>query len=626
MYRQFILEAKIDDLKKKWVGNLSLSHDIASNHLLNLSDTKENNDSRIISAIHAADPHARKSNTEWMIQSYNRGEYKVEDLPSVKDTLKDFDRFKSALAVGDRDIHKHSLSSMRNAIRPHVEKSIQKSVTINHGADLIHDKDGVKVYHVKTREASCLLGAGMPWCTSHQDPNLNMFDHYTDKGKNPFYIVKLENEKAPNRRLGIQFNHDEFQNENNDHLQHVWNNYTGNSENHLPDLVARNPELKRIPAFQGMKSDLTEHPEYHRDELLINDPEYLKNTKDLTSREIYHIIDNGDSKHHMSLIKNHASKLNLHHKDLLARKSNAVASHLSQNSNIPISDETVDYLVTHKNFAVRRNIMSSHRTDQLSSERKAKIYGEDSLRYEHPLHLNPSDYPEERVEKIRNDPDYMKSFIRDRKSERHKDYIYNNLHLASTDDLKYISDSNKLAVNHQDYDRLIKFAEEGSPRAENDVEKQNTQTQILKKLTHKHNLADHHVDAIVDGLTKPWIQWAPATLDSLTHLTKNINNLKPHHISKIIQIEKQEYHRIPEEDKNGLVVDGYEYIGQPLIRLINNHWNSLTPEHHELLANHEHAIVRRAHAYKLKRNANWSIGGFPLDESKLNRLYNIILG
>lgn len=283
---ELIMEAKIDVLKAKWAKEKPrFHHDSVRNGgddiLFKRGFDNPHGYHEILDRIQEADPHPKKSNTNWMANAYRYGDYKLEDLPSVTDTLKQFDRFKSALPVEHRDISKHDLSSLRDVLRPHIEKSQQKANTIFEGADLIHDKDGVKVYHSKTMQATCELGAGMPWCTANRDPNINMFHNYTRHGVK-HYVVHLANEQAPHRKLGVIFEHDEFQDENN-------RNIIKNGEIH--GVLERNPALKEVPEWQGKSVLLTHDIQKHKKELMKNDMEGMIKGAHINGDDLHGLLE-----------------------------------------------------------------------------------------------------------------------------------------------------------------------------------------------------------------------------------------------------------------------------------------------------------------------------------------------
>jgi hypothetical protein len=255
-----LMEAKIDDLKSS-VGAISTEHD---------PNAEFKKPDEIVDHFHKHNPTGDISHTRWAVSQYNKGNMKQEDAPSMKDTFNDFNRHKDKLPKKKIEQYK-SVSDLRDAIRPHkgttkAELGLTKSTeTVQKGADLVHNEGGVKLYHVHTKEASKELGKGMPWCTSHRDDKRNLFDNYNKKTGGNFFIAHLPHEQAPHRKLGIGIGVGEFQDENNEKMNHE----------DLKALVGRNPSLGKIPHLQGARVATTEDHNKHFDKLIKNDGENL---------------------------------------------------------------------------------------------------------------------------------------------------------------------------------------------------------------------------------------------------------------------------------------------------------------------------------------------------------------
>ena len=108
--------------------------------------------------------------------------FKLEDLGRAKDALEVYHRAKNASDFPKefKDINKvNSLKHLENIVEPfrfrktagEAERELRSK-----GTTLLHDDPDLAVYHVKTQEASCSLGAGTRWCVSGDE--YNMFDHY----------------------------------------------------------------------------------------------------------------------------------------------------------------------------------------------------------------------------------------------------------------------------------------------------------------------------------------------------------------------------------------------------------------------------------------------------------------
>lgn len=241
-FKHFLMiEAKIDDYKAQET-NISTEHDQHGEHKDSAS---------IIDHFHKHAPGGNVQHTRWMVDRYKKGEMKQEDAPDMHDTLKHFEKYKSQLPKKRIDQYK-SVSELKTAIHPHKEQDEEvKAVNqdkINKGSTVTHNSPNVTAYHVHTTEASQELGKTpkgekLGWCTSHEDPEKNMFNHYNDQTKGNFHILHMHKEKFPYRRIGGIGVHDQFQDENNKTIEGP----------DLHGLLHRNPELEKIPAVQKSK-------------------------------------------------------------------------------------------------------------------------------------------------------------------------------------------------------------------------------------------------------------------------------------------------------------------------------------------------------------------------------------
>jgi hypothetical protein len=108
--------------------------------------------------------------------------FKLEDTGRAKSALEVYHRVKnrSDFPKEFKDINKiNSLRHLENIVEPfRFRKSAgeEERELRARGSTLIHDDPDLAVYHVKTQEASCSLGAGTRWCVSGDEDN--MFDHY----------------------------------------------------------------------------------------------------------------------------------------------------------------------------------------------------------------------------------------------------------------------------------------------------------------------------------------------------------------------------------------------------------------------------------------------------------------
>ena len=265
-----ILEAKIDDIKQKY-KNINIKHDPYINlydvPMVHSSDKKEingNDKDLLIDHIHNAIPDKNISHLSWAIDKYHAGEYKHEDLPQLTNSLQIYNKYKKEIGKSNINQFK-SLSDLNFAVVPYREKEEsldqEKQNIINSGSTLVHNKGDVKVYKLhgaesnnendenkkRGREACKLLGSST-WCISQKD-NTNKFGNVSLGYNKPTYIVHLENEEHPYRKIGIIHGTGEFQDENNKRIE----------DEELESLVNRNPEFKNVNDFQGHRWEITKN-------------------------------------------------------------------------------------------------------------------------------------------------------------------------------------------------------------------------------------------------------------------------------------------------------------------------------------------------------------------------------
>jgi hypothetical protein len=291
-----IIEAKIDDYKAQET-DISTKHD---------PEAKFKNSSDIIDHFHKHAPGGNVQHTRWMIDRYKKSEMKQEDAPDMKDTLSNFDKYKPKLPKKRIEQYK-SIEELKTTLHPHKEqdehsKSVNKQ-TIEDGSTVVHNSPRVTVHHVHTMEAAQELGKSpkghtLGWCTSHTDPDKNMFDHYDDESNGNFHILHMHKEQFPYRRIGGVGVKGQFQDENNALIK----------SKDLHDLVKRNPELHKIPEVAN-----TEH---YKNEMT----HYTASSPDSSKEELGELSKHPDHKIRTAVAKNPSAHKT--HLDTLSKDTN----------------------------------------------------------------------------------------------------------------------------------------------------------------------------------------------------------------------------------------------------------------------------------------------------------------
>jgi len=156
---------------------------------------------------------------KWLLNLYQKGALKNEDLYKAKDYLSTFVKFNAK--INQKDINKYSnLPELYKAIEPFIanpEQSTSKSDEvrkIKEGAQKVYEDAKWLVIVPHTQEASCYYGKGTQWCTA-ADVSDNMFDYYNEKGN--LYINIL---KGTNTKYQFHFETNSFMDEHDDYIPH----------------------------------------------------------------------------------------------------------------------------------------------------------------------------------------------------------------------------------------------------------------------------------------------------------------------------------------------------------------------------------------------------------------------
>lgn len=182
LQEQLLIEGRIDFVKKQYKDKINTDHDSFAPH--------KDSDAIVDHFAEHGDPTKKKLYTGWIVGQYNKGNTRQEDVDRVHSTLSNFDKYKSKLP--EKDINKYeSLKDVEAAVKPHIgtaaTKSEQRANEEHTGQELKFEDPHIKIYHLKTKEASQhLYGGGVDagktnWCTAAKSANC-MFDHYNKVG------------------------------------------------------------------------------------------------------------------------------------------------------------------------------------------------------------------------------------------------------------------------------------------------------------------------------------------------------------------------------------------------------------------------------------------------------------
>ena len=165
----------------------------------------------IINLFRAADPSRNASMTEWLIHSYARNGFSLNDIEggeqsSVAGILSSFLMCRKQLPSGERDINRYlTPEEVLSAVEPYIqaEKERHYMKLLHHSRNpdeqvflknkarfestVLLERDGFTVVIPLTEFASCWWGLGTSWCTAAE--NKNSFVHYDRRA--PLIIIIL---------------------------------------------------------------------------------------------------------------------------------------------------------------------------------------------------------------------------------------------------------------------------------------------------------------------------------------------------------------------------------------------------------------------------------------------------
>lgn len=237
-FKEYLVEDRLDFLKQKYKNIYKeVQHD---HHAPEYSD-------RIIEFWYQRDPSPNKKYTDWILNRYKQGKFRMEDSQRVRDTIHDFMHFQDRLP--EKDINKYKdLIEIRDAVRKKSHEIVTASdnAPIDHaGAKKIYDKNGLVIYKILSLQAARFYAEGTEWCTKARD----MYEEYSGRG--PLYIVFTE-DKHNKTWYKYQF-----------HLETSQFMDIDDREVDLKDFIRIIPEIHNIPEWQGRNPLLTNNTSFN---------------------------------------------------------------------------------------------------------------------------------------------------------------------------------------------------------------------------------------------------------------------------------------------------------------------------------------------------------------------------
>lgn len=172
---------------------------------------------KLLAYIVNTDPTPNKELTQWLVQRYLQGQFRLEDAQAAHDeVLPDFLTMRRNLPPQQRDINRYrNLGDIRTALRSTQEQDIPAEdpvldAEMHKQAEVIYNGPDVKIIVPKTVAASCYFGKGTDWCTAKYGPqdSRNYYNTYSSQG--PLYIVY---DKKTRKRVQMHFETGQFMDE-----------------------------------------------------------------------------------------------------------------------------------------------------------------------------------------------------------------------------------------------------------------------------------------------------------------------------------------------------------------------------------------------------------------------------
>lgn len=143
-----------------------------------------------------------KKYLQWIVNRYIKLEFKLEDIPQLKEDLETFDKLKNKLPSDKKDINRYkSLNDFYDVLEQHKEEDTRsnkqktkerRQELLKSGEAKVFYKDSeITVIIPETEEASCEFGKGTKWCTAARENN--MFSRYHERGK--MYIIQTSDKR-----------------------------------------------------------------------------------------------------------------------------------------------------------------------------------------------------------------------------------------------------------------------------------------------------------------------------------------------------------------------------------------------------------------------------------------------
>jgi hypothetical protein len=169
----------------------------------------------VVKQLTQADPSDGYDFINFIVRMYCASQFKIEDLPKIREELTLFAKVKNKLQ--NKDINSYQsldqLYDATDALKGEADqvsgKAEVKAVKAN--AKKVIDTPNFKVIIPETHEAACFYGANTKWCTASKD-DPDTFENYAKDG--PLYVIIAKNPKSgKDVKYQMHYESDQFMNE-----------------------------------------------------------------------------------------------------------------------------------------------------------------------------------------------------------------------------------------------------------------------------------------------------------------------------------------------------------------------------------------------------------------------------
>ncbi len=265
---EFLIENRIEFIKNAHRDKLSTAHDIESSNLTS--------DKIIDHIANKIDPTTRKEHTQWLVNRYKSGDFKLSDSKDMKKLMSKFESAKGYLENKNlNDIKTVSQLKDNVAVTSSRVKSLEKESKENEVKPMpvVFENNEAKGYQVPNKSTSIKNygPAGRmcktSWCTA--SPNDNMFNGYGG-GK---YTLHLNNGSV----LQLHHQSNQLKDEEDHEINLNDNPRYKDHKNTIQDFIIKTHELEGYPDSKLMNHVPLKSEQFQR--LLDNHANIMSNPK-----------------------------------------------------------------------------------------------------------------------------------------------------------------------------------------------------------------------------------------------------------------------------------------------------------------------------------------------------------